>query len=145
MADRTEGDIQIEAEPEDVMEVLVDFDAYPEWAGVESAEILDEADEGRPAAVAFRLSAMGLDASYTLEYAYAPNDGGMSWTTREAGGALKDVAGEYVLEASDGGTHVTYRLAVELAVAVPSLLRKQGEKRIVRTALEGLKRRVEEG
>lgn len=145
MADRTEGTILIEAEPEDVMEVLLDFDAYPEWAGVQSAEVLEDDVEARPAAVAFRVFQAGLDASYTLEYDYAPDDGGMAWTTREAGGALRDVAGEYVLEGSEGGTRVTYRLAVDLAVAVPSMLRRQGEKRIVKTALEGLKRRVEEG
>jgi hypothetical protein len=69
----------------------------------------------------------------------------MSWTTREAEGALKEVAGEYVLEESGGDTRVTYRLSVDLAVSVPSPLRRQGEKRIVKTALEGLKRRVEEG
>ena len=145
MADQTEGTILTEAEPEDVMEVLTDFDAYPEWAGVESAEVLEENAAGRGAAVAFRVSQMGFDAAYILEYEYAPNDGGMSWTTREADGALKEVAGEYVLEESEGDTRVTYRLSVDLAVSVPSLLRRQGEKRIVKTALEGLKRRVEEG
>jgi len=145
MADRTEGTILIEAEPEDVMDVLTDFDAYPRWAGVESAEVLEEDDEGRGSAVAFRVSQMGFDASYTLEYGFAPDHGGMSWTTREADGALRDVAGEYVLEDEDGDTRVTYRLAVELAMAVPSMLRRRGERAIVKTALEGLKRRVEEG
>lgn len=145
MAEQTEGTILIEAEPEDVMDVLTDFGAYPEWAGVESAEVLEEDDEGRGAAVAFRVSQMGLDVAYTLEYDYAPEHGGMSWTTRRAEGALKDVTGEYALEDEDGDTRVTYRLALDLAVAVPSIMRRQGEKRIVKTALEGLKRRVEEG
>jgi hypothetical protein len=75
MVDQTEGTILIEAEPEDVMEVLTGFDAYPEWAGVESAEVLEDDEEGRGAAVAFRVSQMGLDAAYTLEYEYVPNDG----------------------------------------------------------------------
>lgn len=145
MVEETEGTILIEAEAEDVMEVLLDFDAYPEWAGVESAEVLEVDREGRPAAVAFRVSQMSLDVSYTLEYEYVSDDGGMSWTTREAEGALKDVEGAYVLEEVEEGTHVTYRLAVDLAVAVPSMLRRQAEKRIVKAALEGLKRRVEEG
>ncbi|HUG88988.1 MAG TPA: SRPBCC family protein [Actinomycetota bacterium] len=145
MAEQTEGTILIEAEPEDVMEVLTGFDAYPEWAGVEAAEVLERDDQGRGAAVAFRVSQMGFDAAYTLEYEYAPDDAGMSWTTREAQGALKEVAGEYVLEESGEDTRVTYRLALDLAVAVPSMLRRRGEKAIVKTALEGLKRRVEEG
>lgn len=145
MADQTEGTIIIEAEPEDVMDVLLDFDVYPEWAGMESAEVLEEDDEGRATAVAFRVSQMGFDVAYALEYEYAPDHGGMSWTTREAEGALKSVEGSYELTETDEGTHATYRLAVDLAAAVPSMLRRQAEKQIVKAALQGLKRRVEEG
>ena len=145
MAEQTEGTILIEAAPEDVMEVIADFPAYPDWSDVESAEVVEEGEDGRGAAVAFEVSQMGFTASYTLVYDYKPDDAGVSWTTREAEGAVKDVRGEYVLEEADGGTKVTYRLAVELGVPVPGLLKRRGEKRVVNAALEGLKRRVEEG
>jgi ribosome-associated toxin RatA of RatAB toxin-antitoxin module len=145
VAEESSGTTEIEASPEEVMEVIADFEAYPEWAGMESAEILEWDEEERPAAVAFRVSQMGFDAAYTLEYEYEPGSGGVSWTTREAEGVLKDLEGSYVLEGSDEGTHVTYTIRVELAVPVPGVLRRRAEKRIVQTALEGLKRRVEEG
>lgn len=145
MAEQTEGSIRIDAQPEDVMEVIADFASYPEWSDVETAEVLEEDGDARGTAVAFQVSQMGFKAAYTLEYDYAPDDGGVSWVTRDADGAVKDVRGEYVLEPDDEGTMVTYRLAVELAVPVPGMLKRQGEKRVVTAALDGLKRRVEEG
>jgi len=145
VAERTEGSIEIEADPPDVMDVIRDFPSYPEWAGVESAEVVEEDDDGRGSAVAFEVSQMGFSARYTLEYDYEDDDRGVSWTTREAEGAVRDVQGEYVLEPEGDGTRVTYRLAVELAVKVPGLVKRQGERQVVKTALEGLKRRVEEG
>lgn len=143
MAEQTEGTIEIEADASEIMGVIADFEALPEWSDIESAEILKRDSEGRGVEVAYKVSMMGFSASYTLTYEYAPDDAGMSWTTVTAEGAVKDVQGEYVLEEDDGETEVTYRLAVELGVPVPGLLRRQGEKRVVRQALEGLKKRVE--
>ena len=65
-------------------------------------------------------------ASYTLAYRYAPGDGGLSWMTTEARGAIRDIRGEYLLhEVDDATTKVTYRLAVELGVLVPGFLRSR--------------------
>jgi ribosome-associated toxin RatA of RatAB toxin-antitoxin module len=145
MAEGTTGSIEIEASAEEVMEVIIDFRSYPEWSEVESAEVLEQDDRGRPEVVAFRVSQMGFSAGYTLEYRHEPDHAGISWVTREASGAVDDVRGSYALKEDRGGTRVTYSLRVELSVPVPGLLRRQGERRVVRTALEGLKRRVEQG
>lgn len=143
MAERTEGSIEIEASPEQIMEAITDFDSYPDWAdGIRSAEIRSRDEDGRPAEVAFEFSAMGLDASYTLRYRYR-GDEHVGWTTGEASGAVKDVQGEYELEALDGDTEVTYRLAIEPAVKVPGFLKRRGERQALRVGLEGLKKRVE--
>lgn len=141
----TEGTIDIEAGAEEIMEVIADFEAYPEWSDVKSAEVVKRDGQGRGAEVAYEVSALGMSASYTLAYAYKPKHAGMSWTTRSAKGAVKDIAGEYVLDEDDGVTTVTYRLAVEPAVPVPGFMKRQAEKRVIKQALEGLKRRVEEG
>jgi hypothetical protein len=85
-------------------------------------------------------------ASYTLSYQYAPGDNGLSWTTKEARGAIRDIRGEYLLyDLGDGTTKVTYRLGVELGVLVPGLIRTEGQRRVIENALERLKRRVEMG
>ena len=66
--------------------------------------------------------------------------------TKEARGAIRDIRGEYLLhEVDDATTKVTYRLAVDLGVLVPGMLRTTGAKRVIENALEKLKRRVEMG
>jgi carbon monoxide dehydrogenase subunit G len=145
MAERTEGSTTVEAGPQEVMAAITDFDSYPEWAGVRSAEVLRRDSKGRPAEVAMQVSQMGFEARYTLLYKYLAGNGGVSWTTKEASGAVKDIRGEYVLEPDGDATRVTYRLALELGISLPGFLRRQAEKQVVTTALGGLKKRVERG
>jgi carbon monoxide dehydrogenase subunit G len=143
MAERTEGSTEISASPEKVMEVLKDFEAYPEWAGIKKVEITEKGSDGTPKEVYMEVSQMGMEAKYTLSYTYAANHGGMSWTTSEASGALKDLQGEYRLEPAGDATKVTYEMAIEPAVKIPGFIKRQIEKQVVNTALGGLKKRVE--
>jgi hypothetical protein len=142
MAEQTEGSIEIEAEPGRILQVIVDFESYPDWVeGIRAAEVRARDEHGRATEVAYEFAAMGFTASYTLAYRYA--DDGVSWTTLAASGAVRDVRGEYVLEPLDGDTEVTYRLAVELGVPVPGFVKRRADRTAIRTALEGLKERVE--
>jgi len=144
--EQAEGSIEIEAPLEDIVEVLEDFEAYPEWADVRTVEILQRGEGGRATQVAFEVDVPVLGrAGYTLAYQYAAGDTGMSWVTTEARGAVRDIRGEYLFSELDGTTKVTYRLAVELGVLVPAFLRSEGAKRVIENALEKLKRRVEMG
>jgi ribosome-associated toxin RatA of RatAB toxin-antitoxin module len=144
--ERTEGTIDIRATPARIMEVITDFEAYPEWAqGVERAEVRRRDGRGRPVEVAFRVGQMGVGASYTLDYTYRPGDRGLAWTSRDASGVVRRVEGEYVLEPAGGRTTVTYRTTVELAVPMVGPVKRQAERMIVAAALEGLKRRAEQG
>lgn len=145
--EHAEGSILIEAPLEDVMEVIEDYEAYPEWADVRTVNVQRRGAGGRATEVAFEVDVPVLgNAAYTLSYRYAQGDTGLSWTTKEARGAIRDIRGEYLLnELSDTETKVTYRLAVELGVLVPGFLRTEGAKRVIENALEKLKRRVEMG
>jgi carbon monoxide dehydrogenase subunit G len=145
MSEYAEGSIEVHASAAEVMEVITDFEAYPQWAEVEEAAVLERGEWGRGTEVAFRVNVPVLGrAQYTLSYVYAPGDAGMSWTTREARGAVRDIRGEYLLdEVDDETTRVTYRLAVDLGVLVPGFIRTQGSERVIENALERLRRRVE--
>jgi len=147
MSEQTESQIIIEAGAAEIMDVLTDFEAYPDWADVKSASVLERGEGGVGTKVAFEVDVPVLGrASYTLAYRYAPGDGGMSWVSTEARGAVSHIAGEYLLsEIDDDETKVIYRLAVDLGVLLPGFVRSQGEKRVIQNALEGLKRRVELG
>src|SRR6266550_4716390 len=99
MAEQTEGSTEIKAPPAEVMAVLTAFDDYPEWAGIRKVEIRKKDSKGRGSDVYMEVSQMGVEAKYTLSYTYKANDAGVSWTTKEAAGAVKDITGEYQLQA----------------------------------------------
>ena len=145
--EHAEGSIVIEAPLEDVMEVIEDYESYPEWADVRTVDVRQRGEGNRATEVAFEVDVPVLGkAAYTLSYQYAPGDTRLSWFTTEARGAIRDIRGEYLLdELSESETKVTYRLGVEIGVLVPGFLRTEGAKRVIENALEKLKRRVEMG
>lgn len=148
MAERTEGSITIDADPAAIMAVIADYEAYPEWSdGIKEVEIVEPGEGGRARRVRFAISAGPIDARYVLEYEYRADDRGVSWTYVEGSGAIKDLEGEYELSPGDGATEVTYRLAMDVNVPGPGFLKRklmaEGEKRVIGTALKGLKDRVE--
>ena len=143
MAEHAEGTTEVFATPSEVMAVVADFEAYPDWVGnLEEVQVLARDRQGRGTTVAFRLRTPMGDQAYTLAYRYQPKDAGVTWTYVE--GTLDDLAGSYALDPSDDGTtKVTYRLEVALGVPLPGLVKRQAAKQIVRSALADLKRRVE--
>jgi ribosome-associated toxin RatA of RatAB toxin-antitoxin module len=142
MAEQTTSSIVIDAAPAEVMAVIADFPAYPEWAqGMKSAEVVVPGPGGRAERVRFELEATPIKDSYVLAYDW-DDDSSVTWDLVE-GKVLKAMQGAYVLVPSGAGTEVTYRLAVELSIPMIGMLRRKAEKVIIDTALKGLKKRVE--
>jgi ribosome-associated toxin RatA of RatAB toxin-antitoxin module len=142
MAEQTTSSIVIDAPAAEVMAVIADFPAYPEWAqGMKLAEVVDEGTGGRADKVHFELDATPIRDSYTLAYDWK-GDSSVTWVLTE-GKMLKAMEGAYVLKPSGSGTEVTYRLSVDLSIPMIGLLRRKAEKVIIDTALKGLKKRVE--
>lgn len=143
MADSTEARISIEAPPADVLEVIADVQAYPAWArGVRSVEVLTTTG-GRPEQVRFVVDDGPIADTYTLRYTWPDGpEGTVEWQL-VAATLLRRLDGSYSLAAHDGGTDVTYRLAVDLRLPLPGVLRRRAQKVITATALGDLKMRVE--
>jgi ribosome-associated toxin RatA of RatAB toxin-antitoxin module len=143
MAENTTSSILVNAAPADVMAVIADFEAYPQWAhGVKKARILKEGDDGRPSEVYFEVDAAPIRDQYTLTYAWE-DERAVRWHLRE-GKMLKAMDGSYELEdLGDGVTEVAYRLVVDISVPMIGMLKRKAEKVVIDTALKGLKRRVE--
>jgi ribosome-associated toxin RatA of RatAB toxin-antitoxin module len=146
MADQATERTTIAAPLERVVAVAEDVERYPEWArDVKSVEILDRDEQGRPLRVAFRAGAMGHSAHYVLRYSFGENPTSIAWVL-EKGDVVRRLDGQYVFEPADddaGATTVTYHLEAELAVPLPGFVKRRAEGKIVTTALDELKRRVE--
>jgi ribosome-associated toxin RatA of RatAB toxin-antitoxin module len=146
MADRTESRITIQAPAAAVLDVIADFDAYPEWTGaVKQTETLISDADGWAEQVRFVLDAGAIKDTYTLGYDWdvdRDGSGTVSWHLVE-GQMLKAMEGAYELRSSGDDTDVTYRLAVDLKIPMLGMLRRKAEKVIIETALNELKKRVE--
>jgi ribosome-associated toxin RatA of RatAB toxin-antitoxin module len=145
MPEQTQGMVEIDAARVKVMEVITDFEAYPEWAqGVKKTQVTGKDSRGRPSEVAFDVGMMGIGARYTLKYRYRAANSGLTWTSTDASGAVKSVQGEYALQsAGKGRTSVTFRTTLEPAINLGGLMRRHVERTIINSALGGLKKRVE--
>ena len=143
MAERATEQITIDATPEELLGVLLDFDRYPEWAAdIKDVEVRERDDEGRGTLVAYRAAAMGQSARYTLAYDYSDIPDSMSWKLVE-GSIMRVRDGSYTFEAQDAGTLVTYHLEVDLIVPIPGFVKRRAEGKIMGTALRELKKHVE--
>jgi ribosome-associated toxin RatA of RatAB toxin-antitoxin module len=151
MAEQTSSSIVIDAPAADVMAVIADFEAYPQWAkGVTTAEVKASYDAGDPAArgrareVFFALDVSPIKDEYTLAYQW-DGDREVTWTL-VSGKMLRSLDGAYVLtEKGPAATEVTYRLALDVSIPLIGMLKRKGEKILIETALKGLKKRVETG
>ena len=142
MAEQTTSSIVIAAPAAEVMAVIADFPAYPEWAqGMKKVEVVEQGADGRANTVHFELEAAPIKDSYTLGYVW-DDDSSVTWDLVE-GKMLKAMKGAYELRETGAGTEVTYRLAVDLSIPMIGMLRRKAEKVIIDTALKGLKKRVE--
>ena len=143
MADQASSSITIDASPAEVMNVIADFAAYPEWAGfIKTAEVLNTNAEGRADKARFVVDAGVMKADYTLRYTY-DGDERIAWELEE--GSLKENSGSYVLKDQDGSTHVTYSLTIDAGIPMLGMFKRKAEKVVMDTALKELKKRVEKG
>lgn len=143
MADQTQSSITIAAPATEVMAVIADFPAYPEWAGeVKVAEVVETGPDGRAEVVRFVIDAGVLRDEYSLRYQWS-GDERVTWTLVE-GKVLTELDGSYELVDSDAGTtEVVYRLSVGLALPMLGMMKRRAERVVIDRALAGLKQRIE--
>lgn len=143
MADETTQSIIVAASAAEIMAVIADFPAYPEWVGaVKEVVLVGSDDTGRGTHVRFVLDAGMVKDTYELAYSWAADGRSVSWDLVK-GQVQKSQRGSYTLVERDGGTEVTYRLAVDLSIPMIGMFKRKAEKVITDTALKELKRRVE--
>ncbi len=147
MADSTRSTITIDAPPSEIIDVIADLEAYPEWVkDMKHVEILSEDGDGWPDRARFTLDAGPIKDTYSLDYTWEVDEDGLgavSWTLVEAT-ILKAMDGTYTLEqVGEGQTHVIYDLAVDINIPMLGMIKRKAAKVITDTALKELKKRCE--
>jgi uncharacterized membrane protein len=144
VTDHATREIHIDAPPEAVYAIALDFERYPEWAtDIKSVEVLERDEHGRGTTVRFRVGALGQSTRYTLRYDHDDAPTTLAWVQVD-GDLTRKLDGEYVFaDDGNGGTHMTYHLTVELKVPLVSFIKRRAEARILGTALRDLKARAE--
>ncbi|MGV9710226.1 SRPBCC family protein [Gordonia sp. NPDC003424] len=145
MADFTERSIVVNADAEDVMAVIADFEHYPDWvSAARDVTVTEIAADGRASVVKFVLDAGVLQDTYVLSYEWGADGTSVSWRLVSSD-LQRDQRGKYVLtQQVPGSTKVTYELMVDLLVPMIAQLKRRAEKAITESALNDLKKRVED-
>jgi carbon monoxide dehydrogenase subunit G len=142
MADQSTQSITVDAPAADVMAVIADFPAYPQWvAAAKKVEVEETGDDGRATRVHFVLDAGAVKDDYVLAYTW-DGDRKVSWTLVK-GQMQKRQDGSYTLVETDGRTEVTYSITIDLSIPMLGMIKRKAEKVILDTALKELKKRVE--
>ncbi len=144
MPDQSTQSIVVAAPAADVLAVIADFPAYPEWAAsMKACEVIATHPDGHASVVRFLLDAGIVSDDYELAYDWAADGSGVTWSLVRSK-LQKSQHGSYQLaDAGPGQTRVTYSLSVELAGPMLGILKRKAEQVVMDTALRELKKRVE--
>ena len=143
MADQSTQSIVIDAPAAEIMAVIADFPAYPEWVGAaKRVEVVEPGEDGRAHRAHFILDAGMIKDDYVLEYRW-DGDRQVSWRLVDGGQVQKRQEGTYILDERGGRTEVTYKITIDTHLPLVGMFKRKAEKVILDTALKELKKRVE--
>jgi hypothetical protein len=144
VAVRASREIVIDAPPEVILDALADLDSVPSWSPLHKhVEVIDTYDDGRPHHVRVTVKIMGITDRETLEYHWGPD-----WMVWDAEDNFQQHAQhvEYTLQrVGVNKTRVRFGVTLELAAPVPEFVVNRARRRVLKTATEGLRRRVMAG
>ncbi len=144
MADEAHEHITVDAPPDRCYAVAIDYERYPEWArDVKEVTVLERDESGRGSRVEYRVAGLGQSIHYVLAYDYAEAPAAFSWHLVESA-KMRRLDGRYGFEPDGDATRLTYDLAIDLAIPLPGLIKRQAARMIVATALKELKRAAEQ-
>lgn len=131
----------IAATPREIMDVMTDVEALPEWSAVhQSAVVLERDGRDRPLRSRSTMSAAGVSDEQVLEYLYS--ESGFGWRLVSSH-YLKRQDATYRLTAEGQSTRLTVQLDVESAVPIPQFIMKLIVRAMIETVTSGLKNRVQ--
>ncbi|WP_428340694.1 SRPBCC family protein [Mycobacterium sp.] len=140
MAINETREIVIEATPEEILDVIGDFDSVTEWSPPhQSAEVLETDADGRPLKVKMKVKVAGITDEQVVAYTWSTNK--VSWTLVSSGQQRAQDA-SYTLTPNGDKTKVVFELSVDPVVPLPGFVIKRAVKGTIDTGTKGLRDRV---
>jgi hypothetical protein len=140
MAINETREIVIEAAPDEILDVIGDFDTVTEWSEPhQSAEVLEKDKDGRPLKVKMKVKVAGITDEQVVAYTWGDNK--VSWTLVSSGQQRAQDA-SYTLTPDGDKTKVTFKLSVDPVVPLPGFVLKRAIKGTIDTGTKGLRDRV---
>jgi uncharacterized membrane protein len=143
MAIKESRDIVIEASPEEILDVIADFEAMPEWSDPhQSVEILETGNDGRPSKVKMKVKTAGITDEQVVAYTWSDN--AVSWTLVSSA-QQRSQDGKYSLvpQGTKGeATLVKFEITVDPNVPLPGFVLKRAIKGTIDTATQALRKQV---
>jgi ribosome-associated toxin RatA of RatAB toxin-antitoxin module len=140
MAVSDSREVVIEATPEEILDVLADVEATPEWSSQQQAvEIVESGEDGRPRRVKMKVKTAGISDEQVVDYTWTDNSA--SWTLVSAG-QLRSQDAKYTLTPEGDKTKVRFELTVDPSVPLPGFILKRAIKGAMETATDGLRKQV---
>jgi ribosome-associated toxin RatA of RatAB toxin-antitoxin module len=140
MAVKESREVVIEASPKEILDVVADVEAMPEWSSIhQSAEVLERDAQGRPQRAKMKVKTTGVTDEIVLTYTW--RDDGVRWT-QESGKASRNQEGGYTLTTQGDKTRTKFDLALDPLVPLPGFVIKRAMKGIMELNTDGLRKRV---
>jgi ribosome-associated toxin RatA of RatAB toxin-antitoxin module len=140
MAINEAREIVIEATPEEILDVIADFDSLPEWSSAhQSAEVLETGDDRLPSKVKMKVKSAGITDEQVVAYTWTDNTA--SWTLVSSG-AQRAQDGKYVLTPEGDKTRVKFNLTLDPKIPLPGFVLKRIVRGSMETGTDGLRKRV---
>jgi ribosome-associated toxin RatA of RatAB toxin-antitoxin module len=145
MATSDSREVVIDASPEEILDIIADVEATPEWSPqYQSAEILETGDDGRPRRVKMKVKTAGVTDEMEIQYTWS--DDKVSWTLIKSG-ALKAQDASYTLtplrDTDPEKTRVRFDITVDLSIPMPGFVLKRAMNGGTESATEGLRKQVQ--
>lgn len=140
MATSDSREVVIEATPAEILDVIADVEATPDWSPqYQKAVILESFPDGRPKQVEMTVKAAGLTDVMVIEYTWT--DSSVAWTLVKSG-QLKQQDASYTFTPQGDKTKVKFDMKIDLSIPMPGFILKRTLKGGMETATDGLRKQV---
>ena len=136
------AEVHIDATPETIWDLLVDFENYPSWSKIHKKVRIESVnDEGWPERVWMQMSIVGIKDEQVIDHFWTEDS--VSWQLATPTKVQRAQRGTYSVAPNGTGSHCRLEGAIDLIIPIPSMVIRQGQKLVLGIATKGVKAEAE--